>query len=120
MVAVDEHVPPEDDVSAGMSCTYQCTLCTIIFRAPPSPLQVCCGDRKVPGRHAVVPLPSPAALAEFQSVNSAPPCDPAKFALRLLGIFFTTEQLSVSNCTKAEGRELLDPKILQAIKGKGE
>lgn len=79
---------------------------------------MCCGDRKVSGRHAVVTLPSTAALAEFQAICAAPPNDPAKFALRLLGIFFTQEQLAVSNCTKAEGRQLLDPTILLAIKCK--
>lgn len=41
------------------------------------------------------------ALAEYNSINAAPPSDAAKFALRLLEVFFTTEQLAVSNCTKA-------------------
>ena len=44
------------------------------------------------------------------------PPDPAKFALRLLSIFFSPEQLARSNCTKADGRDLLDPTILLAIK----
>ena len=60
------------------------------------------------------------ALAEFQSISAAPPNDQAKFALKLLGIFFTQEQLAVSNYTKAEGRQLLDPTVLQAIKGANE
>lgn len=79
-------------------------------------LQVFCGDKKARGRYSIVTVPSRAALAEYNSVNSAPPGDAAKFALRLLGVFFTSEELARSNCTKAEGRELLDPEILQAIK----
>ena len=114
-MAVDENVPPEDDAGMLIYIRPIYLVCTIIIY---SGLQVCCGDRKVSGRYAVVSLPSTAALAEFKSINTAPPRDPAKFALRLLGIFFTLEQLSVSNCTKAEGRELLDPNILQAIKRK--
>ena len=70
------------------------------------------------GHYCIVSLPSRAALAEYNSVNSAPPSDASKFALRLLGVFFTVEELARSNCTKADGRELLDPEILQAIKCK--
>ena len=82
-------------------------------------LQVFCGNRDVKGRFSTVTLPSEAALAEFNAINTAPPSDAAKFALRLLGVFFTTDELARSNCTKAEGRKLLNPKILQAIKRNG-
>lgn len=81
-------------------------------------LQVCYGNSKQRDRHSIVNVPSIAALADFNSVNSAPPSDPAKFALRLLGIFFSYEELAKSNCTKADGRDLLDPEIILAIKRK--
>ena len=97
-------------------CVLPCCVLGICIIYPG--LQVCCGESKAPERHVMVSLPSTAALAEYKSINTAPPYDPAKFALRLLGVFFTLEQLSTSNCTKAEGRELLDPNILQAIKRK--
>ena len=83
-----------------------------------SELQVLCGDGQAHGRHVMVTLPSTAALAAYRSINAAPPANPAKFALKLLRVFFTLEQLSVSNCTMAEGRELLDPLKLEAIKRK--
>ena len=79
-------------------------------------LQVCCGNNKADGRFINVTLPSLAALSAFQSVNTLLPPDPANFALRLLSIFFSPEQLARSNCTKADGRDLLDPTILLAIK----
>ena len=80
-------------------------------------LQVCCGDRKIPEIHAFMLLPS--ISAEDNSINAAPPSDAARFVLRLLGVLFTTDQLALSNCTKAEGRELLDPHILNAVRCKG-
>lgn len=81
-------------------------------------LRVSCGNRQAEGRHIHVNVPSLAALSAFQSINAAPPIDPAKFALRMLNIFFSLEELAGSNCTKAEGRNLLDPNILLAIKRK--
>jgi hypothetical protein len=79
-------------------------------------LQVCCGRAGVKGKFTIVSLPSEAALAEYNALLSTPPADAAKFALKLLSIFFTSEELGRSNCTKAEGRDLLDQQILQAIK----
>ena len=79
---------------------------------------MCCGNRQVAGRHYFVNVPSLAALTAFRSVNAAPPCDPDKFALRLLTIFFSAEELASSNCTKADGRSLLNPNVLLAIKCK--
>ncbi len=76
---------------------------------------MCCGEPGVKGRSVVVELPSEAALAQFIQIN-CPPKDPAKFALKLLSVFFTDEELSQSNCTKAEGRDLLNQEILVAIK----
>lgn len=82
-------------------------------------LQVCCGKAGVRGKHSVVTLPSEAARAEFVQVNACPPSNPAKFALKLLSVFFTQDELAESNCTKADGRKLLDQDILQAIKREG-
>jgi hypothetical protein len=46
-----------------------------------------------------------------------PPKDAAEFALRMLSIFFFNEEkLGASNCTKADGRRLLDQDILKSIK----
>ncbi len=79
---------------------------------------MCCGEEGTKGKFVVVDLPSEAALAEFQQVNACLPKDPEKFALKLLSVFFTEEELGRSNCTKAEGRDLLNQEILLAIKCK--
>ena len=100
-----------DDIVSGI---HTCTFCKLVNHMCTcmyirylwmmfTELQVCCGDNKAMGRSSIVTLPSRAALAEFHSVNSAPPNDAAKFALRLLGVFFTAEVLARSNCTRAEG-----------------
>ena len=81
-------------------------------------LQVCCGNRQAAGQHITITMPSLAALTAFKSINAAPPTDPSKFALRLLTIFFSMEELAASNCTRAEGRNLLDSNVLLAIKCK--
>ena len=81
-------------------------------------MRVCCGKGGVKGKHIYLTLPSEAALAAFSLLNSAPPADPAKFVLRMLAIFFTSSELEKSNCTKAEGRELLDQEVIQGIKCK--
>ena len=82
------------------------------------PLTVCCGQVGASGKHVYLRVPTEAALMEFQQVSLCPPNDPAKFALKLLSVFFTDELLSTSNCTKAEGRSLLDQEILLGIKCK--
>lgn len=60
-----------------------------ISRVSSTGLQVCCGKAGVKGKHSVVTLPSEAARAEFVQVNVCPPSNPAKFALKLLLVFFT-------------------------------
>ena len=82
------------------------------------PLTVCCGQVGVPNKHIYVQVPTEAALAEFELITNCPPKDPAKFTLKLLGIFFTEHVLSISNCTKAEGRLILDQNILLGMKCK--
>ncbi len=57
-------------------------------------------------------------LQQFRNVNTTRPKDAAKYALRLLTLFFSEEELAESNCTPAEGRKLLDQKTLSAIKRK--
>ena len=63
-------------------------------------------------------LPSEQAKAEFQQLSACPPRDPGKYALRLLSILFTNDVLANSNCTPAEGRNLIDLNVLLAIKGR--
>ena len=77
-----------------------------------------CGDPG--GQHKILKVPSEAALNQFKQLSSlsAPACDPAKFALRLLSVFFSDADLAESNCTYAEGRKLLDQNILNGIKCK--
>ena len=81
-------------------------------------LQACCGKAGVKDKFTIVSLPSEAALAEYNALISTPPSDAAKFALKLLSILFTCEELERSTCTKAEGRDLRDQHKLQAIKRK--
>ena len=69
-----------------------------------------------PSLHCKVTLLTEKAVAEFWQLNNCPPADPGKFALRLLSLCFTNEELAESNCTPAEGRRLLNQEILTAIK----
>ena len=84
------------------------------------PLTVCCGEAGVKGKHMMVELPSEheAALSQFHQVDSCHLKDPAKFTLQLLSVFFSDEEFGRPNCTKAEGREILNPQVLTAIKRK--
>lgn len=84
----------------------------------PYSLTVVCGDPNTSGKHIVLKVPSVAALHQFQKVSAAAKTsDPAKFALKLLSVFFSDEELSVSiNGTYAEGRRLLDQNVLLGIK----
>ena len=41
---------------------------------------------------------------------------PTKLALTLLDVFFTREKLAKSLCTRWEGREQLDPMIIEGIR----
>ena len=43
---------------------------------------------------------------------------PEQLALRLLDVSFTKDQLSKSNCTKADGRILLPENIIEGIRCK--
>lgn len=90
----------------------------ITFFLNADPLMVCCGQPRLAGKHVYLKLPTEAAVAEFRQLEGCPPKEPGKFALKLLSIFFCDEELSESNCTKAEGRKLLDQNILLGIKCK--
>ena len=90
---------------SGMSHKKKCIL--DITHSLNSDLKLCCGNPG--GKHIYITLPSAAALQEYQVINSCPPKEAGKFALKLLGIFFSPSELAVSNCTKAEGRGLLNP-----------
>ena len=86
---------------------------------PQDPLEVVCGDPKSSGQHLVLKVPSVAALNQFEQLSStANTTDAPKFALRLLSVFFSDQELGESNCTYAEGRKLLDQNILLGIKCK--
>lgn len=80
------------------------------------PLEVCCGD---PRKSSCVwiKVPSQAALSLFRQLSTFPPKDPGRYALKLLSVFYSDEELAESNCTKAEGRKLVDQDVLIAIKG---
>ena len=81
------------------------------------PLQVICGDprRSASCEHVILKVPSAAALMEFNRVSEFVHGAPKKFALKLLSIFFTDEELAESNCTYAPGRKLLDQQVLRGI-----
>ena len=80
------------------------------------PLAVCCGDPRK-SSCAWVEVPSEAALTLFWELAAFPPKDPGRYALQLLSVFYSDEELAESNCTRAEGRKLIDQNILIAIKG---
>ena len=69
-----------------------------------------------PSLHCKVTLPTEKSVAEFWQLNNCPTADPGKFALCLLSLCFTNEELAESNCTPAEGRCLLNQETLTAIK----
>lgn len=83
-------------------------------------LEVICDDPTAAGKHLIILLrvPSPAALSQFQNITSSTANTPAKFALKLLSVFFGDEELGNSNCTFAEGWRLLDQNVLLGIKCK--
>ena len=103
--------------SSSSSSTYLQTL-LLLFYLSADMLVVCCGQAGVRGKHVYVNLPSEAALADYHQLNNFPPASAAKFALKMLSILFSEEELSISNCTKAEGRKLLNQEKLMAIKCK--
>ena len=81
-------------------------------------LEVICGNPNSRDDKISLKVPSEAAKALYLQISNCPPKDPAKFALRLLSVFFTDEELAESNCTDAKGRKLLDQSILWGIKCK--
>ena len=78
---------------------------------------MCCGDPETQNC-IYISVPSALALSRFKELEAFPPKEPTRYALRLLAIFFSDEELARSNCTKAEGRNLLDRRTLDAIRGK--
>lgn len=70
------------------------------------------GDPK--GENVTVPGVSQRQVrAEEAKAKSA-----QKLALHLMDIFFTKDQMATSLCTKWEGRDLLDPDIVEGIRCK--
>ena len=57
-------------------------------------------------------------ITAVDHIFTCPTADPAKFGVKLQGILVPKETLAKSNCTDTKGRELLDQKILIAIKCK--
>lgn len=81
------------------------------------PLQIVCGNSAT-SAHMVMKLPSEKAVAQFVQLNAISPAEAGKFALRMLSLFYTNEELAESNCTLAEGRKLIDHEVLLAIQCK--
>ena len=69
------------------------------------------GDRQV-----YIESISPTVVMHAENVST----NPAKLAVNLLTCLFTPEQLATGNCTKPNRQdiELLDQKMVQAIRGK--
>ena len=93
----------------------------VLYYYTTGPLEVCCGDPKR-SSSVIVTVPSDDDLAQFTELNAVPPKDPAKdpakYALRLLSVFFTDEELAESNCMRAEERKLLNQAKISAIRDK--
>ncbi len=67
------------------------------------------------GKGVKVVLPSPLAAEQLTQLRHSVPKDAAKYALKLLSIFFSDSELAESNCTPAEGRKLLNKDVLKGI-----
>lgn len=63
------------------------------------------------GKKDFIQLQTQEKTTSLDSILVCIPATPQKLALKLLGAIFTVEELARSNCTKVEGRDLLDPKI---------
>ena len=63
---------------------------------PTGPLEVLCGNSSSKDNQIVVKLPSEEAKALYAQINNCPPKDPAKFALRLLSVFLSGDELAQS------------------------
>ena len=88
-----------------MQLVYSTLIHSYIYVAQ-DPLQVLCG-KSATSSHLLVKLPSEKAVAQFYQLNACAPVDAGKFALRLLSLFYTNEELAESNCMPAEGRKLI-------------
>ena len=88
---------------------YNCFTCT-------EPLQVVWGDPSA--SNVTLKMPSEQSVADFHQLSACKPSEAGKYALRLLSLLFSNEELAVSNCTPAEGRKLLAKEKLLAIKCK--
>ena len=93
---------------------YYCIF--VVYSTCAGSFEVCCGDPETPN-YINIDVPSALALSRFKELEAFPPKEPTRYALRLLAIFFSDEELAKSNCTKAEGRNLLDRRTLDAIRG---
>ena len=82
------------------------------------PLAVVCGDPHSKEANVVLKVKTRAILTQFQQLTAATAMDPGEFALKLLSIFYSDEELSESNCTFVEGRKLNDRNVLMGIKCK--
>ena len=70
------------------------------------------------GKKVFIQLKTQEKATNLDSILACIPATSQKLALKLLGAVFTVEELARSNCTKVEGRDLLDPKILHGIRCK--
>ena len=75
-------------------------------------------SRPLENKKMWIPLASKSDVQKFHSVNQNLPPAAHKYALKLMDVFFTKEELKTGNCTVAEGRTLLNQQILQGMKCK--
>ena len=59
----------------------------------------------------------PSVISAVDVLLACPPTDPGRLSVKLLGTLVPQDVLARYNCTEAKGREIVNPKILQAIKG---
>ena len=72
------------------------------------------GDPSVKERCVVIDGFSQLAVKAKENAST----DACQLALKLMDVFFTKEELSVGNCTEAEGRELLRQDVIDGIRCK--
>ena len=74
-------------------------------------------DASLFGKNQVFLDLQPSVISAVDVFLVCPPTDPGRLSVKLLGILIPQDILACSNCTEAKCREMVNPKILQAIKG---
>ena len=78
---------------------------------------VCNSNGRWLGKNQVFLDLEPSVISAVDVLLACPPTDPGRLSVKLLGTLVPQDILARSNCTEAKGREIVNPKILQAIKG---